>query len=200
MFRRLRKRLRVSLGLRTEATLPAGLHVGDHTYFGGTPSVRRYPGDHASVYIGRYCSIAHDVEFLVGGNHRMDWVTTYPLRWAFDHPGKFRDGHPTTNGDILIGNDVWIGTGALILSGVEVGDGAVIAARAVVTRSVPPYAVVAGNPARVVRRRFSDEQIGHLLDIEWWNWPRQRIEDNIGALSSGEIDDFITAVRQQSAS
>lgn len=102
---------------------------GRHSYIDGTAHVIAYPGDHAAVYIGSFCSIADRVEFMVGGNHRLDWVTTYPFRVKLGLPGALRDGHPATKGDITIGHDVWIGRGARILSGVTVGNGAVSALR-----------------------------------------------------------------------
>src|SRR4051794_13799349 len=96
-----------------------GFEMGRFSYFEEPPIVRRYTGDQARVVVGSFCSIARDVEFLVGGNHRVDWVSTFPFRITFGLPGALRDGHPSTKGDILVGHDVWIGAGATILSGVE---------------------------------------------------------------------------------
>ena len=109
------------------------------------------------MIVGDYTSIASDVLFMIGGGHRMDWASMFPFRSHFRLPGAWSDGHPSSRGDIRIGNDVWIGSGALILSGITVGDGAVIGARSVVTRNVAPYAIVAGNPARHIRARFSPD-------------------------------------------
>ncbi len=164
----------------------------------GTPSIHVWRDARGRalggrVIIGAYVSIADGVEVFTGGNHRTDWVTTYPIRKKFDLPGADHDGHPASKGDVHVGNDVWIGAGALILSGVTIGDGAVVGARAVVTREVRPYAVVVGNPAREVRRRFSDTQIDALTQIGWWNWHPDVIRDRAAALSSPDIDGFIRA-------
>lgn len=132
-----------------------------------------------------------------GGEHRPDWVTTYPFsglpqifEWA-----RGIIGHPKSKGPTIIGNDVWIGQFSLILSGVTVGDGAVIGAKAVVTKDVPPYAIVAGNPARLIRYRFSQEQIKQLLEIKWWNWDLATIQKFVKELCSPDIDKFISLAK-----
>lgn len=165
------------------------LTVGEHTY--GDPGVVVYPGDDTKVSIGRYCSIADGAEFMVGANHRVEWVTTYPLRIMYGLPGAMEDGHPTTKGDITIGNDVWIGTDVLILSGVTVGDGAVIGASAVVGSDVRPYSIVAGNPAREIRRRFDDEEIKRMRQIAWWEWPDEVVKERVADLNNPDIGSFI---------
>lgn len=121
-------------------------------------------------------------------------VTTYPFTasapydFSSDWPrAKGMGGYPLGKGDVMIGNDVWIGYGATILSGVTIGDGAVVAARAVVTRDVEPYAIVAGNPARVVRKRFDDDTIRALLQIRWWDWPVHRIQENVRELATSDL-------------
>ncbi len=139
----------------------------------GQPFVQYHEGDTATVSIGRYCSIASGVSIMPGGNHRTDWVSTYPFRLRYGIVGALRDGHPTTKGDVVIGNDVWIGNDALILSGVTIGDGAVVAARTVVTNDVPAYSIVAGNPGRVVRTRFSEAEREQLVALRWWDWPEE---------------------------
>lgn len=128
----------------------------------------------------------------MGGNHRPDWVSTYPFRFMLDLPGALEDGHPATKGDIEVGHDVWIGRGARIMSGVTVGNGAVVGAAAVVAGDVRPYAIVVGNPAREVRRRFGEEAIAALERIAWWDWPDERIVEAVPLLSSAQIDRFIT--------
>ena len=158
-------------------------------YASRNPVVGLEPG--ASVRIGSFCSIADGVEILTGGDHRTDWVSTFPLNIVFGTAAAWRDGHPTSKGDVIIGNDVWIGLGAKILSGVTIGDGAVVGAFTVVSRDVRPYAIVVGNPAREVRRRFSDEQVEKLLRIQWWNWSAELIAERIPFLSSDRIDDFL---------
>lgn len=145
------------------------------------------------VEVGAFCSFAESVLIFGGGEHRVDWVTTHPLRIAFNSPGAGQDGHPHSKGATRIGNDVWIGHGALVLSGVTVGDGACIGAGAVVSKDVPAYSIVAGNPGRVVRMRFSETQIHQLLRISWWNWPVDRIKRYEALLCSPNIDAFIAA-------
>ena len=157
----------------------------------GTPHVRRFVGDTSRVLIGSFVSIADEVEFVPGGNHRVDWVSTYPFRWMFRLPGALEDGHPASDGDIVVGNDVWFGAGARILSGVTIGDGAVVGAGAVVARDVRPYAVVVGNPAREVSRRFSDAQVDALERIRWWDWPLDEILERVPLLCSPDVDGFI---------
>ncbi|CAE6831016.1 CatB-related O-acetyltransferase [Xanthomonas arboricola pv. corylina] len=166
------------------------ISVGRFTY--GTPSFKVWSKDE-SISIGAFCSIADGVLIFGGGEHRSDWVTTFPLRIAFGDPLAGHDGHPASKGPTRIGNDVWIGHGATVLSGVTVGDGAIIGAQAVVARDVPPYAVVGGNPAKVVRHRFSPDQIRHLLAIRWWDWPIEEIHARQHLLCHEDIDGFIAA-------
>ncbi len=127
----------------------------------------------------------------MGGNHRTDFITTFPFghifQSIFPHDGA---GHPATKGDVNIGNDVWIGRGARIMSGVTIGNGAVVASGAYVTKDVPDYAIVAGNPGVVKRYRFGAFQIEKLLRIQWWNWPVERINENMKLLCSSNLSDF----------
>lgn len=164
------------------------ISVGRFTY--GAPNFRIW-AEGESIRIGAFCSIADEVAIFGGGEHNTQWVTTFPLRIALGHEGAFADGHPATRGPTRIGNDVWIGHGATIMSGVTIGDGAIIGARAVVSRDVPPYGVAVGNPARVVKYRFSPEQIASLLDIAWWEWSIERITEYVPLLCGGPIDAFI---------
>ncbi|HTA36943.1 MAG TPA: CatB-related O-acetyltransferase [Solirubrobacteraceae bacterium] len=173
----------------------ARLTIGRSSY--GDPRVATFPGDSASVRIGAFCSIGPDVVLMDGGDHRTDWVSTFPFRAALGLPGAYQDGHPRSRGDIEIGNDVWIGRGARVRSGVRVADGAVIGAYALVTHDVRPYAIVAGVPAREIRRRFSDEQIEALLAIAWWNWPTEQVLRSVPQLCSDEIDAFIAEHRRR---
>jgi acetyltransferase-like isoleucine patch superfamily enzyme len=181
--------------LRGEAFTTERLTMGRYSY--GEPLIPTFPGDTARVRVGAFVSIALDVVLLDGGNHRTDWVSTYPFRARFDLPGAYADGHPVVKGDVVIGNDVWIGRGARVLSGVTVGDGAAIAGYSVVTGDVRPYAIVAGNPAREIRRRFSDTQIDALLAIAWWEWPLEKILDAVPMLCSESVDAFIAEHRSE---
>ena len=151
-------------------------------------------GEGADVKVGSFCSIADNVTIFIGGNHRTDWVTTYPFghihKDVFDHHGK---GHPATKGDVVIGNDVWIGSGSTILSGIKIGDGAVIAANSVVVKDIPAYAIAGGNPAKVLKMRFSRKQIDKLLQNPWWELPDSRINDLIPLLCSNDIEALIAA-------
>ncbi len=168
--------------LRLMAHIDRGLvTVGEHTY--GYPVIYSWD-DSTKLSIGKFCSIAKGVTFLLGGEHRLDWVTTYPFNvFSESWPsGKGIIGHPKTKGDITVGNDVWIGQDAMILSGVTIGDGAVIAARSVVVRDVEPYSVVGGNPIKFIKYRFSPSEIEDLLQLKWWNWPSVKIEKNIALL------------------
>lgn len=164
--------------------------IGDHTY--GLPRIMRWD-DKTKLHIGKFCSIAEDVTIILGGNHRSDWVTTYPFNVInlFFPNAVGIEGHPATKGDITIGNDVWIGNGATILSGITIGDGAIIGARAVVASDVPPYSIVVGNPAQVIRKRFDDESIQALLKIKWWNWDEEKINREVVYLCSNDIRQFI---------
>jgi acetyltransferase-like isoleucine patch superfamily enzyme len=172
---------------RTDLTLlllkPADprIQVGRFTY--GKPEFFLW-NDSEKIEIGSFCSIANEVAIFGGGEHRSDWVSTYPLRMVFGLPGAGSDGQPASRGTTKIGSDVWIGFRSTILSGVTIGDGAVVAAGSIVTKDVPPYAVVAGTPAKVVKMRFPPEQVEQLLKIRWWNWPIEKVKENVSALCS----------------
>lgn len=161
--------------------------IGKWTY--GNPKIRSWQ-EGASLRIGSFCSIAEGVKIFLGGEHRIDWVTTFPFSvlWASGHGIK---GHPKTKGDVIIGNDVWIGADCVVLSGVTIGDGAVLGARAVVARDVPPYAIVTGNPALIVRKRFDDNTIARLLRVKWWEWEDKRIEKALPMLLQDDISSFL---------
>jgi acetyltransferase-like isoleucine patch superfamily enzyme len=175
---------RAKMLLREEPPYSA-LRVGRHSYGG---HVLTFPGSpQFEVTVGAFCSIAPEVEFMAsGGGHKPDWITTYPLRWGLGISGSSFTG-VSRRGGITVGNDVWIGWGATILPGVTIGDGAVVGARSVVTRDVRPYAVVAGNPARELRRRFSDEQVEQLLEIAWWTWPDEELAQIVPLLHQPDV-------------
>lgn len=162
-----------------------GYDIGEYTY--GAPRVVFPDG---KLRIGKFCSIAWNVTIYLGGNHRVDWFATFPFP---SRPDRFPsaqgiDGFLDTRGDVTIGNDVWIGSDVIILSGVTIGDGAVIGAGSVVAADVEPYTIVAGNPARVVKKRFSDDVIVRLAEIKWWDWPCDKIDRNLRALCSGDSE------------
>lgn len=164
------------------------VNVGCHTY--GNPRLMLW-SDKERINIGKYCSIAENVTIFGGGEHRTDWVTTFPISIAFNLEGAWQDGIPATKGQTFIGNDVWIGYGSTILSGVTIGDGVVVGACSVVSRDVPPYAIIAGNPAEVVRMRFSKKVVDDLMKIKWWDWSEERIITAYELMSSPDVDAFI---------
>ncbi len=151
-----------------------------------------YPINRDRLIIGKFCSIACGAKFMfTSGNHSMRSLAnyTFPLfyeEWELDK----RDVASAwdNKGDIVIGNDVWIGYESIVMQGVTIGDGAVIGTRAVVTKDVPPYTIVGGVPAKPIRRRFDDETIAALLALRWWDWPRDRIRRNIEAIQAGRLD------------
>jgi lipopolysaccharide transport system ATP-binding protein len=161
--------------------------IGDYTY--GRPAIHRWTNKHRLV-IGRFCSISEGVKIIVDGNHRLDWVTTYPFGELLHDVAKNPD-HPIGKGDMKIGNDVWIGMNATILPGVQIADGAVIGAGAVVVKDVLPYEVVGGNPAKHIAFRFSAEQILALMRIAWWDWDLDKIKREVPILQSEKLSEFI---------
>lgn len=149
------------------------------------------------VIVGKYCSIGRSSIFFLHADHRYDWITTSSQLWGPVTPQiaemHMKMGHPTCKGNIVIENDVWIGSKSIIMSGVQISSGAVVGAGSVVTKDVSPYSIVAGNPARVVKKRFTDEQIKKLLDIAWWNWPQDsnKIQQEAPLMWSSNIEAFI---------
>lgn len=166
--------------------------IGDYTY--GAPIIlSKQVG--ITLKIGRFCAFAEGVEIHLGGEHGLDRVTTYPFDVIFDKAKKY-DGYAKSKGDVVIGHDVWIGTEAMILSGVHIGNGAVIGARCVVTKDVAPYSIVAGNPSRHVRYRFDAATIASLEEIAWWNWPIEKIEEAWPLLLSSDILSFVDTYKK----
>jgi len=169
-----------------------GCEVGDYTY--GLPEIFWY-GECANLIIGKFCSIAKDVNIFLGGEHHLDFVTSYPFSvypfdWLSIKNIKKLDFRPS-KGNVEIGNDVWIGSSATILSGVKIGDGAVIGAHALVCKDVAPYTIYGGNPARFLKNRFNQKHIDELLKIKWWDWPKEKIDTAIPYLLSNDIEKFI---------
>lgn len=152
-------------------------------------------GEGAKLHVGAYCSFARGVQVFLGGEHRTEWVSTYPFS-ALDRRFANIKGHPKTRGDVRIGNDVWIGREAMVMSGVTIGDGAVVGARAIVTRDVAPYSIVAGNPAAFVRNRFAPEIVERLLAVSWWDWSAERIDRAVPLLLAKDIEGFLDAAEK----
>ena len=186
--------------LKNVVTRP-GIQVGEYTMYNDFVNDPRdfeknnvlyhYPVNHDRLLIGKFCSIACGAKFLFNSaNHALGSLSTYPFPIFYDEwglEGKNVADAWDNKGDIALGNDVWIGYEAVILAGVTIGDGAIIGARAVVTRDVPPYAIVGGVPTRLIRRRFDDATIEALLDLRWWNWEPERIRQALPALQAGDI-------------
>ena len=153
-----------------------------------------YPVNGDKLVIGKFCSIACGAKFLfTSANHTLRSLSTYPFPLFFEEWGLDK-AHVTqawdNKGDITIGNDVWIGYEAVLLSGVTIGDGAIIGTRAVVTQDVPPYTIVGGVPAKPIRKRFDDATIDALLALRWWDWPREKLVRNIAAIQAGRLDEL----------
>ena len=150
-----------------------------------------YPINRERLVIGRFCSIACGAKFLFNSaNHTLNSLSTYPFPILFEEWPLDVEDIPRAwdnRGDIVVGNDVWIGYEAVILAGVTIGDGAVIGARAVVTRDVPPYTIVGGIPAKPIRTRFDRVTVERLLELKWWDWPAERIAANLEAIQSGDL-------------
>lgn len=178
------------------------IEVGDYTMyndFANDPAnfeqnnvLYHYPINHDKLKIGKFCSVACGAKFLFNSaNHAMASLSTYPFPLFFEEWGLEKKDVAKSwdnKGDIIIGNDVWIGYEAVILAGVTIGDGAIIGTHAVVTKDVPPYTVVGGVPAKPIRKRFDDKTISDLLEIQWWNWSSEKIAQNMKAIQSGNIE------------
>lgn len=165
--------------------------VGKYTY--GDWKTHRYVANNSDLVIGNFCSIGKNVNIYLGGNHHLDWVTTYPFGHIHNNVFNTFDGsdHPTSKGDVTIGNDVWIGDNSVIMSGVKIGDGAVIANNSHIVKDVEPYSLVGGNPAKFIKYRFSKDQIEKLLFIKWWDWDDDKINKYCPLLCNKKIDEFI---------
>jgi virginiamycin A acetyltransferase len=169
-------------------------HPDRGTYFDRNVNIISW-SDEYKVRLGRYNSIGRDCNFFLHANHRYDWITTSSQLWGPVTPEiaemHMKMGHPTCNGDIIVENDVWIGAKSTIMSGVKIENGAVIAACSVVTKDVPPYAIVGGNPAKIIRYRFTPEQIENLLKIKWWEWDQTKLKEDGFLLWSNDVTNFI---------
>lgn len=180
----------------------SSIEIGDYTMYNDFVNDPRdfeknnvlyhYPINHDRLIIGRFCSIGCGARFLFNSaNHTVSSLSTYPFPLFFEEWGLEKENVTDSwdnKGDIIVGNDVWIGYEAVIMAGVTIGDGAIIGARAVVTKDVPPYTVVGGMPAKAIRKRYSQEIISVLSELKWWNWPEKRIAQNIKAIQTGQLD------------
>ncbi len=175
--------------------------VGDYTYYDDFEDVENFEknvkyhfdfvGD--KLIIGKFCMIASDVKFIMNGaNHLTNALTTYPFAIFGNGWEKAMDGKSyPQKGDIIIGNDVWIGYNATIMAGVTIGDGAIIATNSTVIKDVEPYSIVGGNPAAEIKKRFSAETISKLLELKWWNWDIEKITANLQCLTDADIEKLI---------
>lgn len=162
---------------------PCRITLGFGSYFAGPPEIVAVDAM-SRIVLGRYTSIALGCRFIIDAEHNPAWVTTTP-------PPEPVAGYNATKGDIVIGNDVWVGVHATILSGVNIGDGAVVGACSVVAKEVPPYAIVVGNPARVVKYRFAENVIEQMLAIRWWDWSPEQIAAAKELLWSPNVRAFV---------
>lgn len=180
----------------------ANIQVGDYTMYNDFVNDPRdfeknnvlyhYPVNGDRLKIGKFCSIACGAKFLfTSANHALHSLSTYPFPIFFDEwelDAKDIRSAWDNKGDIILGNDVWVGYEAVILSGVTIGDGAIIGTRAVVTKDVPPYTIVGGVPAKPLRRRFDDETVERLLALRWWDWEEEKIKRHIAAIQAGNVE------------
>lgn len=167
------------------------IHIGRYTY--GRPEFRLWLKTD-TINIGQFCALARGVVIFGGGEHNISFVSSYPFSKKLTNT-VIRDRCLSSKGPTVIKDDVWIGEGATILSGVTIGFGAVIGAKAVIASDILPYAVVVGNPAKTIKYRFSEIEISALLRIKWWDWPIEKIVENIDYLSSPNLARFITRFR-----
>jgi len=183
------------------------MEIGDFSYFGHFEVLKDYasflapylfPPSPEKLVIGKFCQIAHGVRIITSSaNHNMNGFSTFPfnnfmmtpettpeeIQAMFKFPGK--------KGDTIIGNDVWIGMEAIVMPGVTIGDGAIIGARSVVVNDVEPYTIVGGNPAKAIKKRFPEKDIKALLELKWWNWEVQKIEQNLDAILNSDLEELL---------
>lgn len=169
--------------------------IGNHSY--GIPQIYDW-NEGSSLQIGKYCSISENVKIYLGGHHRTDWITTYPFPAFFERAEHIKN-YGGTNGDVIIGSDVWIAANVIILSGTTIGHGAVIANGSVVTKSVQPYEIVGGNPTKHIRYRFEQEVIEKLLSLSWWDWEDKEILEISDILCSHDIQSLIDYSKERVA-
>ncbi len=174
--------------------------VGDYTYYDDFEDTANFEKNvkylfdfnNDQLIIGKFCMIASDVKFIMNGaNHLTDTISSYPFSIFGNGWQEAMKGKEFPNkGNVVVGNDVWIGYNATIMAGVTIGDGAIIAANAKVVKNVEPYTIVGGNPAKIIRKRFSETHIKLLLEIQWWNWDIEKITENVQLLTSTKVEDL----------
>ena len=189
--------------LKNVITDPA-ITVGDYTMYNDFVNdpvgfeknnvLYHYPINRDRLIIGKFCSIACGAKFLFNSaNHTLSSLSTYPFPLFFEEWGLEKRNAAESwdnKGDIVLGNDVWIGYEAVIMAGVTIGDGAIIGARAVVTKDVPPYTVAGGIPAKPIKKRYPEETIAALSELKWWDWPENRIAQNLHAIQAGQLNEL----------
>lgn len=173
--------------------------IGDYTYYDDPEDsenfernvLYHYPFSEDKLIIGKFCALARGVKFIMNGaNHKTSGFSTYPFQ-IFGNGWEKVTPQPHElpfKGDTVVGNDVWIGYESVIMPGIKIGDGAIIAAKSVVVSDVPPYTIVGGNPAKIIKQRFTDEIIKTLLEIAWWNWDIKKISQNLEKIVAADID------------
>ena len=167
------------------------VEIGDYTY--GNPQIRTGAGI-VKCKIGKFCSIASGVSIQLTSDHHSDWISTYDLSVLLqgdDFEKAYNSKTCIAKGNVVIGNNVWICERAIILPGVTIGNGAIIAANCVVTKSVPAYSICAGIPGKIIKKRFSDEEIKILERIQWWNWPEEKILKGLSLIESNSVEDLL---------
>ena len=189
--------------LKNVITDPA-ITVGDYTMYNDFVNdpvgfeknnvLYHYPINRDRLIIGKFCSIACGAKFLINSaNNTLSSLSTYPFPLFFEEWGLEKRNVAESwdnKGDIVLGNDVWIGYEAVIMAGVTIGDGAIIGARAVVTKDVPPYTVAGGIPAKPIKKRYPEETIAALSELKWWDWPENRIAQNLHAIQAGQLNEL----------
>lgn len=179
--------------------------VGDYTYYDDPDDsegfernvLYHYPFIGDKLMIGKFCAIARDVRFVMNGaNHKISGISTYPFQ-IFGHGWEKvmpKPGDLPYKGDTVVGNDVWIGYESLIMPGVKIGNGAIVSTRSVVVSDVPSYAIVGGNPAKVIRHRFAPEVVARLESLAWWDWPVEQVTRHLELIVSGDVEALARAV------
>lgn len=177
----------------------SNISIGEYTYFDDRRHgpekfeeynvLYNYDFSKVRLVIGKFCAIAAETRFLMTGDHKLDAISTYPFPiFGQGWESAFNVYDLPVKGDIVVGNDVWFGYDCLVMNGVTIGNGAIIAARSVVVKDVPAYAIVAGNPAKVVKMRFDDTTIKRLQAVAWWNWDIEKITRNLKGICNLDVD------------